>query len=70
MPKLRPLFSFAAVLAAALMPFAAAQAQENDTLAKIKASGSITFGYRDSSFGNNPRPVTSEDTNALYKLAL
>ena len=51
MPKLRPLFSFAAVLAAVLMPFAAAQAQENDTLAKIKASGSITFGYRESSFG-------------------
>ena len=62
MPKLRPLFSFAAVLAAALMPFAAAQAQENDTLAKIKASGAITFGYRESSFGfsyldGNLKPV-------------
>ncbi|MBB1604501.1 amino acid ABC transporter substrate-binding protein [Variovorax sp. UMC13] len=37
--------------AAALWPVAAAQAQEGGTLAKIKASGAITYGYRESSFG-------------------
>ena len=37
--------------AAALWPVAAVQAQEGGTLAKIKASGSITYGYRESSFG-------------------
>jgi len=65
MPKPRPLFSsLAAALAvafAALLPHAA-QAQESDTLAKIKASGAITFGYRESSFGfsyldGNLKPV-------------
>jgi len=55
MPKLRPLFpcgaaAFALVFAF-LLPVAAAHAQESDTLAKIKASGAITFGYRESSFG-------------------
>jgi glutamate/aspartate transport system substrate-binding protein len=34
-----------------LLPIAAVQAQEGGTLAKIKSSGSITFGYRESSFG-------------------
>ncbi|WP_444814712.1 transporter substrate-binding domain-containing protein [Variovorax flavidus] len=33
------------------MPLAAAHAQDSGTLAKIKSSGSITFGYRESSFG-------------------
>lgn len=37
--------------AAALWPVAAVQAQEGGTLAKIKASGAITYGYRESSFG-------------------
>ena len=50
MPKPRLPFSF--LLAAALvLPALCASAQENDTLAKIKASGAITFGYRESSFG-------------------
>ncbi|MDB5931541.1 MAG: amino acid transporter substrate-binding protein [Polaromonas sp.] len=39
-----------------------AQAQDGGTLAKIKASGSITYGYRESSFGfsyidGGPRPI-------------
>lgn len=37
--------------AAALWPVAAVQAQEGGTLAKIKATGAITYGYRESSFG-------------------
>jgi glutamate/aspartate transport system substrate-binding protein len=37
--------------AAALWPVAAVHAQEGGTLAKIKASGAITYGYRESSFG-------------------
>jgi ABC-type amino acid transport substrate-binding protein len=46
----------------ALMPLAAVHAQEGGTLAKVKASGSITFGYRESSFGfsyldGNLKPV-------------
>ncbi|MEJ1128199.1 amino acid ABC transporter substrate-binding protein [Variovorax sp. CCNWLW225] len=56
MPKLRlPIPFGAAALAVAfalLLPHTAARAQDNnDTLAKIKASGAITFGYRESSFG-------------------
>ena len=61
MPKPRLPFSF--LLAAALvLPALCASAQESDTLAKIKASGAITFGYRESSFGfsyldGNLKPV-------------
>ena len=55
MPQLRLPFSCGAaafaLAFAALLPLSAAQAQESDTLAKIKASGAITFGYRESSFG-------------------
>ena len=42
-----------AVFAAAftLMPLAAVHAQEGGTLAKVKASGAITIGHRESSFG-------------------
>lgn len=42
-----------AVFAAAftLMPLGAAHAQEGGTLAKVKASGAITIGHRESSFG-------------------
>ncbi|WP_285415212.1 transporter substrate-binding domain-containing protein [Variovorax sp. efr-133-TYG-130] len=66
MPKLRPLSSCGAaafaLVFASLLPLGAAQAQESDTLAKIKASGAITFGYRESSFGfsyldGNLRPI-------------
>jgi ABC-type amino acid transport substrate-binding protein len=67
MPKLRlPIPFGAAALAVAcalLLPHTAAQSQDNnDTLAKIKASGAITFGYRESSFGfsyldGNLKPV-------------
>lgn len=46
----------------ALVPFTSVQAQEGGTLARIKASGAITFGYRESSFGfsyldSNLKPV-------------
>ncbi|AMM23384.1 transporter substrate-binding domain-containing protein [Variovorax sp. PAMC 28711] len=42
----------AALLAAiALVPLTAAQAQDTSTLARIKATGAITVGYRESSFG-------------------
>ena len=34
-----------------LMPLGAAHAQEGGTLAKVKASGAITIGHRESSFG-------------------
>jgi ABC-type amino acid transport substrate-binding protein len=52
----------ALVAACTLMPLAAVHAQDGGTLAKIKASGSITFGYRESSFGfsyldGNLKPV-------------
>lgn len=55
MTRLRsPIAAAAAVLALAVAVLPA-QAQDNsgsnDTLAKIKASGAITFGYRESSFG-------------------
>lgn len=45
-----------------LMPLAAVHAQDGSTLAKVKASGTITFGYRESSFGfsyldGNLKPV-------------
>ena len=39
------------LLAFALLPAGVATAQETNTLAKIKASGAITFGYREASFG-------------------
>ncbi|WP_244503720.1 transporter substrate-binding domain-containing protein [Variovorax sp. CF079] len=44
------------------MPLAAVHAQDGGTLAKVKASGTITFGYRESSFGfsyldGNLKPV-------------
>ena len=47
---------------AALLPVVSAQAQESETLAKIKSTGAITFGYRESSFGfsyldGNLKPV-------------
>ena len=49
--RLSPI-AFAALMAACtLLPLAAARAQEGGTLAKVKASGAITFGYRESSFG-------------------
>lgn len=56
---------FFAVAVAATLAFSTsfnAAAQDNDTLAKIKASGSITYGHRESSFGfsyvdGGPRPV-------------
>ncbi|WPG35990.1 amino acid ABC transporter substrate-binding protein [Variovorax sp. EBFNA2] len=67
MPQLRPSLSIAAaafaLACAALLPTTAAQAQAaSDTLAKIKASGAITFGYREASFGfsyldGNLKPV-------------
>ena len=45
-------FAFAALMAAcALLSLTTAQAQEGGTLAKVKASGAITVGYRESSFG-------------------
>jgi len=45
-------FAFAALMAACtLLPLTTAQAQEGGTLAKVKASGAITVGYRESSFG-------------------
>jgi glutamate/aspartate transport system substrate-binding protein len=40
-----------AVASFSLLPAGAASAQEASTLAKIKASGAITFGYREASFG-------------------
>jgi glutamate/aspartate transport system substrate-binding protein len=40
-----------AVAVAACLPVLHAQAQENSTLKKIKDSGSITLGHRESSFG-------------------
>lgn len=61
--------NFPSKLACALIAMSAltglatgAQAQEISTLAKIKSSGSITYGYRESSFGfsyvdGSPRPV-------------
>ena len=49
----RPSILAGAALAAVctLTAFTFAQAQEGGTLAKIKTSGAITFGYRESSFG-------------------
>ena len=67
MPQLRLPIPFAAAALAAvfigLLPPGAARAQDSgDTLAKIKTSGAITFGYRESSFGfsyldGNLKPV-------------
>ncbi|MDM0042707.1 amino acid ABC transporter substrate-binding protein [Variovorax sp. J22G21] len=63
LPCLSTFTRSAALLSAlALLPLAAAQAQDTSTLAKVKASGSITFGYRESSFGfsyldGNLKPV-------------
>ncbi|RZL94583.1 MAG: transporter substrate-binding domain-containing protein [Variovorax sp.] len=50
------------VAACTLMPFSAVHAQDGGTLAKIRASGVVTFGYRESSFGfsyldGNLKPV-------------
>ena len=39
----------AATVAAAMIPFSAAHAQATDTIAKVKASGTVTMGVRDSS---------------------
>jgi len=49
----RPSILAAAAIAAAcsFMPLAAVHAQDAGTLAKVKASGAITIGYRESSFG-------------------
>ncbi len=49
--RLSFLVGTALVTACTLLPFAAVHAQDGGTLARIKASGSITFGYRESSFG-------------------
>lgn len=49
--RLSFLVGTALVTACTLLPFAAVHAQDGGTLAKIKASGSISFGYRESSFG-------------------
>jgi glutamate/aspartate transport system substrate-binding protein len=50
MPRLSiPGAAFVATLA--LLSIGAPSAQEASTLAKIKASGAITFGYREASFG-------------------
>jgi ABC-type amino acid transport substrate-binding protein len=68
MPLHRPSRLMRAVMALALLPALialitpAAQAQDLSTLAKIKATGAITYGYRESSFGfsyidGGPRPV-------------
>jgi glutamate/aspartate transport system substrate-binding protein len=49
-----PRLQFAGAVCAAaftLMPLGAAHAQEGGTLAKVKASGAITIGHRESSFG-------------------
>ena len=40
-----------AILCTALLAAGFVSAQETSTLAKIKSSGAITFGYRDASFG-------------------
>ncbi len=45
----KSMFARTAVLAAALLAVGAAQAQSNDTLKKIKDSGSVTMGVRESS---------------------
>ena len=66
MAFIRPFIFAGAALAAActLAPLtsAQAQAQEGGTLGKIKTSGAITFGYRESSFGfsyldSNLKPI-------------
>jgi len=49
--RLSILAAAALVAVCAIAPLAAAQAQDGGTLAKIKASGAITLGYRESSFG-------------------
>lgn len=52
MPSLRPsILGAAFVVASSLASFTPAHAQDTSTLAKIKASGAITFGYREASFG-------------------
>ncbi|SCK50787.1 glutamate/aspartate transport system substrate-binding protein [Variovorax sp. HW608] len=53
MARARPSILAAAAIAAAcsFMPLAAVHAQDAGTLAKVKASGAITIGYRESSFG-------------------
>lgn len=45
-----PTFTLLVVAAALALPLFA-QAQDGGTLAKIKSSGAITFGYREASFG-------------------
>ena len=48
----RPTLMCSALAAlAALLPLASSHAQEVGTLAKVRASGAITLGYRESSFG-------------------
>lgn len=49
--RLSTLACAALIAGCALVPLSSAQAQEGGTLAKVKASGAITFGYRESSFG-------------------
>lgn len=52
MSSLRPtIVCTALAVLGALLPLAASHAQEAGTLARIKASGAITIGYRESSFG-------------------
>lgn len=52
MTFLRPTLMCSALAAlAALWPLASSHAQESATLAKVRSSGAITLGYRESSFG-------------------
>jgi len=50
MPLPRPSIPGTALVAAITL-FCTANAQDTSTLAKVKASGAITFGYREASFG-------------------
>lgn len=70
--RLSFLVGTALVTACTLLPFAAVHAQDGGTLAKIKASGSISFGYRESSFGfsyldANLKPVVVNGTVVLVE---
>jgi ABC-type amino acid transport substrate-binding protein len=52
MPRLCPsILGAAFVVASSFVSITLAQAQDASTLAKVKASGAITFGYREASFG-------------------
>lgn len=51
LPCLSNLKTAALVAAIAALPLTPVHAQDASTLAKIKSSGAITVGYRESSFG-------------------